>query len=109
MSIFEKVYVIVRKIPLGKVMTYGQVANLVGTTPRVVGFALHANPYEGDVPCHRVVNRFGGLAESFAFGGSYEQKARLKAEGVEINDQGLMPLEKFRVSTLDSTRPKAIF
>lgn len=109
MSVFEKVYIVVRKIPRGKVMTYGQVASLIGTTARVVGFALHANPYEGDVPCHRVVNRFGGLAEAFAFGGSTEQKLRLKAEGVETSEEGIVPLEKFGVSTLDSTRSKAIF
>lgn len=109
MSVFENVYAIVRKIPQGKVMTYGQVADLVGTTAQVVGFALHANPYEGDVPCHRVVNRFGGLAQAFAFGGSNEQKLRLKMEGVAVNEEGVVPLEKFKVSTLDSTGLKAIF
>lgn len=99
----------VRKIPSGRVMTYGQVAKLAGTIGRVVGFALHANPYEGDVPCHRVVNRFGGLAESFAFGGKNEQKMRLVSEGVEFGVDGNIDLKKFEIRTLDSTIPNAIF
>jgi len=56
---FEKVYEIVKKIPAGKVATYGQIARLLGTPERakIVGWALHKNPYYGEVPCHRVVNR----------------------------------------------------
>ena len=56
----------------------------------MVGFALHANCEEYDersgkgVPCHRVVNRFGGLAAGFAFGGEKEQRLRLAAEGVKF-------------------------
>ncbi len=103
MKTFEKVYQVVRKIPVGKVATYGQVAQIVGTTPRVVGFALHANPFEGDVSCHRVVNRFGGLADSFAFGGRNEQKMRLATEGVELTTDGTVLLTRFGVSTLDIT------
>jgi methylated-DNA-protein-cysteine methyltransferase-like protein len=109
MTIFEKVYEVVKKIPSGKVATYGQVAKLVGTTPRVVGFALHANPYEGRVPCHRVVNRYGRLAESFAFGGKNEQKMRLVSEGVEVEGDGSISLAKFAAATLDSAIPNTIF
>lgn len=109
MTIFEKVYEVVKKIPSGKVATYGQVAKLVGTTPRVVGFALHANPYEGRVPCHRVVNRYGGLAESFAFGGKNEQKMRLASEGVKVESDGSISLAKFGAVTLDSAIPNTIF
>lgn len=109
MTIFEKVYEVVKKIPSGKVATYGQVAKLVGTTPRVVGFALHANPYEGMVPCHRVVNRYGRLSESFAFGGKNEQKMRLASEGVEVESDGSISLAKFGAVTLDSAIPNTIF
>jgi len=92
MSIFEKVYRVVRRIPSGKVSTYGEIAKIVGTTPRVVGFALHANPYSNTkldnfVPCHRVVDRNGRLAPNFAFGGVREQYLRLKAEGVRFLDE----------------------
>lgn len=92
MKIFERVYQAVRTIPAGKTMTYGQVAKMVGTIPRVVGFALHANPYSDAnnklyVPCHRVVDRNGRLAPHFAFGGAQEQYLKLKSEGVTFSDE----------------------
>ncbi len=86
----------VRKVPFGKVTTYGAVAKVVGTTPRVVGFALHVNPYEYDprsgkgVPCHRVVKKDGRLAEGFAFGGEQEQRMRLAQEGVKFKKVGIL-------------------
>ncbi len=90
--IFEKVYQVVRKIPAGRVLTYGAVAKVAGTIPRVVGFALRVNPY-GDpqgklfVPCHRVVFKDGRLAPNFAFGGAMGQRLRLAAEGVAFKDK----------------------
>lgn len=75
-----------QKIPTGKVSTYGAIAKIVGTTPRVVGFALHANP-DQKTPCHRVVDRNGRLAPHFAFGGAREQYLRLKSEGVKFKDE----------------------
>lgn len=83
-SFDERVYAVVRQIPRGKVATYGQIARLVGAPrmARFVGFALHRNPYEGVVPCHRVVFADGGLAPGFAFGGPGEQRKRLEQEGV---------------------------
>lgn len=80
-KIFERVYVVVRNIPKGKVMTYGAVGKMAGVDPRVVGWALHANK-NLQVPCHRVVNKEGRLAPGYAFGGPDEQKKRLLAEGV---------------------------
>ena len=83
---YEKVYQLVKLIPFGKVTTYGEVARAAGNpgASRVVGWALHVNPYFGQVPCHRVVNREGKLAEGFAFGGSKAQKHMLEDEGVEV-------------------------
>ena len=85
-SFSEQIYATVRKIPRGKVATYGQIAELSGhpNAARAVGNALHKNPYEGDVPCHRVVNSRGGLAHHFAFDGPFEQKYRLEQEGVVV-------------------------
>jgi len=84
MSFFEDVYQVVRKIPKGSVMTYGQVAKAIGTRDaRRVGQALHANR-DLNVPCHRVVFADGALAPGYAFGGADEQKKRLVAEGVEF-------------------------
>ena len=100
----ERVYDAVRKIPAGRVATYGQVAVLAGYpgAAQAVGTALHFNPYEpGEVPdelavpCHRVVSAAGKLAQSFAFDGPMEQKARLEAEGVEVGDDFTVDLEKF--------------
>lgn len=80
----SKVYDVVRRIPSGKVATYGQVAALAGAprNARFVGFALHSNPEPGVIPCHRVVFRDGSLAPGFAFGGPDRQRALLEEEGV---------------------------
>jgi len=81
-GLFSEVYDVVRSIPRGKVATYGQIAKLVGTKDaRKVGWALHANKDE-KTPCHRVVNKQGGLAANFAFDGPKEQRRRLEGEGV---------------------------
>ncbi len=86
-NFFERVYQVVRKIPEGKVMTYGQIADALGTRDaRRVGQALHANKNSSDVPCHRVVNKDGRLAPGYAFGGPSEQKNRLLTEGVKFVD-----------------------
>ena len=82
--IFKKIYQVVRQIPSGRIMTYGQVAKLVGTTPRVVGFALHANK-DRNTPCHRVIFKDGSLAKNYAFGGEEEQRKKLLFEGVDLN------------------------
>ena len=86
-SFFKQVYKVVRKIPKGKVTTYGEIARAIGTKDaRKVGFALHANRDES-TPCHRVVNKEGRLAPNFAFDGEAEQKRRLLAEGVKSKDR----------------------
>ena len=69
-------------IPKGKVMTYKQIADIVKTTPRVVGFALHANKDPKNIPCHRVIKSNGTLAKGYAFGGAEKQKELLKKEGI---------------------------
>ena len=71
-ELYEKIYAAVMTIPRGKVATYAQVAAMVGNPRlcRVVGNALHINPYFGEVPCHRVVNAQGRLSGEFAFGGA---------------------------------------
>lgn len=79
-KIFEKIYEEVKKIPKGKVSTYGEIARKIGTTPRVVGFALHKNPDPKNIPCHRVVFKDGSLSKSYAFGGIKEQKKKLEEE-----------------------------
>ncbi|MCQ2417633.1 MAG: MGMT family protein [Oscillospiraceae bacterium] len=101
---FQLIYQIVRKIPCGKVATYGQIAALTGNPrwARTVGYALHANPYpwgshfpkELQIPCHRVVNRFGKTAAAFAFGGMDMQRKMLLAEGVSFTAEDCVDLKK---------------
>lgn len=92
-NIFQEVYKIVKKIPKGKVMTYGEIAKELVITPRTVGWALHANK-TSEVPCHRVVDRNGRLAPNFAFGGAKEQKRRLVVEKVIFKDNTHVDLNK---------------
>lgn len=95
MNFFEQIYSIVIKIPEGKVMTYGQIARILGTNDvRKIGFALHANKDGLNTPCHRVVNKEGRLAPGYAFGGPGEQRMRLLAEGVIFKDDEHVDLDK---------------
>lgn len=99
MNTFEKIYEVVKSIPKGKVATYGQVAFLAGNPrwARVVGYALHVNPEPGIIPCHRVVNREGKVAPSFAFGGDDVQRQLLEAEGIVFEPDGRIDLEKYGI------------
>lgn len=95
---FEKVYKVVRKVPTGRVATYGQISTIFNSfsgkiTPRTVGFALHANK-DPKVPCHRVVNKDGRVALNYRFGGWRKQKMKLLAEGVTFKDKLCVDLEK---------------
>ena len=97
MGAFKKIYEAVCKIPEGKVATYGQIARMAGNPrwSRVVGYALHVNPAPGIIPCHRVVNREGKVAESFAFGGGNIQRQMLEQEGVVFETDGHIDLLKY--------------
>lgn len=88
LGFYQKVYGVVGKIPPGKVATYGQIAQMLGTKDaRKVGWALHGNKHSS-IPCHRVVNKEGGVAENYAFGeGWREQKKKLEGEGITFKDQ----------------------
>ena len=98
----NRVFAVVRRIPRGKVATYGQVARLIGAprTARYVGYALHANPEPGTdpgcIPCHRVVFKDGRMATGFAFGGPDEQRGMLAAEGVAFDEEGRVIMEEFQ-------------
>lgn len=96
MSFNSRVYGIVCQIPEGKVATYGEIAFLAGNwrASRAVGYALHNNPHQGKVPCHRVVFKDGSLAKGFAFGGIDVQRQLLEAEGVLFTPDGRVSMEK---------------
>lgn len=84
----DKVFEVVRRIPRGKVSTYGQVARLMGSprSARYVGWALRGNDEPVKTPCHRVVFKDGRLAEGYAFGGEGVQRELLEKEGVAFVD-----------------------
>lgn len=81
----DKVYDVAKEIPPGKVVTYGQLAQLVGSpkAARAVGMCMKQNPDNTIVPCHRVVASDGKLT-GFAFGGVLEKKIKLQKEGVKF-------------------------
>ena len=98
----KRIYEAVKKIPAGKVATYGQIAELAGDKKmaRAVGNALHKNPDPEHIPCFRVVNAKGELSGAFAFGGKHVQADRLTADGVTVVD-GRVDMERFGIKILD--------
>ena len=100
MNTFERIYEVVKAIPKGKVATYGQVALLAGNPrwARVVGYALHNNPDPAVIPCHRVVNREGKVADAFVFGGGEVQRQLLESEGITFEQDGRIDLRKYSIS-----------
>lgn len=106
-AVFERIYAVVRQIPAGKVSTYGMVAALAGSAKwaRAVGYALHRNPNPAQIPCHRVVNRYGNPAPGYAFGGEGVQRAKLEAEGVRFLENGSVDLEHCLWNGIAEERP----
>ncbi len=97
MNFFKQVYGVVKGVPSGKVVTYGQIAEKLGSRDaRKVGWAMHANSDGDKVPCHRVVNKQGRLAPNFAFDGPVEQRRRLESEGVSFKDEMHVDLAKYQ-------------
>ncbi len=95
---YERIYTVVRRIPRGRVSTYGRVAELAGLPrhARLVGYALHALPEHSAVPWHRVVNARGAIStRRVGAGGDLPQRIRLEAEEVEFDARGRIPLERF--------------
>ena len=93
-SFFEQVYALVEQIPAGTVMTYGQIADILGSarSARYVGFAMSGAPEARELPCHRVVNRKGEMAPGAVFGSPHRQRALLEAEGVPFRQDGHVDL-----------------
>ena len=94
---WDAVYAIVRSIPAGRVMTYGQIASTLGyaLSPKAVGWAMHTCP--DDVPWHRVVNAAGGCSTDRR--GDLPpglQQRLLEGEGVEFRLDGSIELERYR-------------
>ena len=93
----ERVYELVKQIPTGRVMTYGQIAELLGEgyTPRTVGFVMHAADEE-TTPWHRVINSQGACSTGRVILPPDKQQRMLEAEGVEFDARGRCNLGRYR-------------
>ena len=92
---FQRIYELTAQIPYGRVATYGQIARLMGNPrlSRIVGCAMSAAPPE--LPCHRVVNRTGGLCDAFSPSGKDSHRLLLEMEGVSFRPDGTVDLDRF--------------
>ncbi|HZE62268.1 MAG TPA: MGMT family protein [Pyrinomonadaceae bacterium] len=91
----ERVYRIVRSIPRGRVMTYGQLAEILGEgyTPRTIGFVMHGS--DDKTPWHRVINAQGGCSTGRLVLPADKQQRMLEAEGVEFNERDRCDLQRY--------------
>ncbi len=94
---FDQVYRLVRRVPPGKVTSYGAIARMLGHphAARTVGWALHSLPTGSDVPWQRVVNVQGRISTSCEEHGEGLQRALLEAEGVEFDERGSVDWDRF--------------
>lgn len=108
---YEQIYSVVRRIPRGRIATYGQVAEIAGLEghARQVGYALHSLPDGGDVPWHRVVNAKGQISPRSTDDSHELQRILLEAEGL-IFEGSRVPLAKYRWqrAAKRAVRPKVI-
>ncbi len=91
---YDKIYQVARKIPFGKVTSYGAIANYLGAkrSARIVGYAMN-NSHNKNVPAHRVVNRKGLLTGKHHFQGTNLMQQLLESEGVVIIENQIQDLE----------------
>lgn len=95
---YERIYAVARRIPRGRVATYGQIAELAGLAghARQVGYAMHALPADSDVPWHRVINAQGRISLRGDDAGALVQAELLAKEGVTIDARGRIDLARHR-------------
>lgn len=104
----ERVFRIVRMIPSGRIMTYGQIAEILGEgyTPRTVGFVMHSA--DDKTPWHRVINAQGGCSTRGLVLPHDKQQRMLEAEGVSFNERGRCDLKQYLwIPAEPGTRNKA--
>ena len=96
-SFFDQVYEIAMQIPYGRVTTYGAIAKYIsaGSAARMVGWALNNSHHQSCfIPAHRVVNRNGVLTGKHHFGNTNTMKQLLENEGIQIEDDQIVDLDK---------------
>jgi len=96
-NFFERVYQVARRIPKGKVTSYGAIANYLGSpkSARMVGWAMNASKNDSSVPAHRVVNRNGMLSGKVHFQGINLMQKLLEKEGLIIKDNQVVDFDKY--------------
>lgn len=95
-SFFERVYAVARKIPYGRVTSYGAIAKAIGAakSARMVGYALNNASNREDVPAHRVLNRNGVLTGKHHFPGTNLMQQLLENEGLVIKNDKVQNFDK---------------
>jgi methylated-DNA-protein-cysteine methyltransferase-like protein len=95
---YQRIYRVVRRIPCGRVATYGQIASLAGIPrqARQVGYALFSLPRGSDVPWQRVINAKGEVSERSTPGYEGLQRAALESEGVVFDARGRVDLARYQ-------------
>ncbi|MCX6183564.1 MAG: MGMT family protein [Flavobacterium sp.] len=96
LSFFERVYQVARKIPAGRVTSYGAIARAIGAgkSARMVGYAMNASHNLPDIPAHRVVNRNGLLTGKHHFQGTSLMQQLLENEGIQVKDNQILDFDK---------------
>ncbi|MBF0278757.1 MAG: MGMT family protein [SAR324 cluster bacterium] len=95
-SVYQKVYEIVRQIPHGKVASYGQIAGMLeGCTARMVGYAMAATPEGSDIPWQRVINSQGKISPRSSGDGGILQYELLKVEGIRFDQRKQIDWNKY--------------
>jgi methylated-DNA-protein-cysteine methyltransferase-like protein len=111
-SFFDAIYVLVRQIPRGKVVSYGDLAAMLGhpRAARTVGWALASLPagQEDDIPWQRVINAQGRISIRHMRHAAEEQRALLESEGVEFDDDGKVDWRRFGWEGLSSVELKVL-
>ena len=97
-AVYRRIYDVVRKIPKGRVATYGQVAALAGLPGRArqVGYAMHALPPGTSVPWQRVINAQGMVSLRRRPGAEITQRILLEREGIRFGARGRIAMERFQ-------------
>lgn len=97
-NFYDAVYRVVRKIPRGRVMTYGQIATILGAprAARAVGYAMRASGRRDDVPWQRVINRKGRISARSEVERPLIQKMLLESEGVKFDETESCDLNTYR-------------
>ena len=95
-NFFERVYEVARRIPYGKVTSYGAIAKAIGSgrSARMVGYAMNAAHNLEDVPAHRVVNRNGLLTGKHHFEGTNLMQQLLESEGIIVIENQIVDFDK---------------